>query len=67
MLCAERFGKTGGLFPLTPTLRPWEGERRSQSLYITWRASLVEALPTVLPRRGGEGRSEGEGDVRPTA
>jgi heptosyltransferase-3 len=54
---------------LTPALSPSAGERErcSPSLDHAWRAKFADALPTILPlpRRGGEGRGEGEAKARP--
>ena len=51
-------------FPLTPALSPSTGERepRTPAFRNTCRLSLADALAIILPlpRRGGEGRGEGQ-------
>ena len=65
--CSERSWRTDSLFPLTPALSPGEREYQGQSLDISRCVRLAEVLPTILPLPGGEGRGEGECNVRLTA
>ena len=59
------------LFPLTPALSPGERENRSQSLGKTTAESssattrITESERRLSPLPGGEGQSEGKGDVEP--
>ena len=63
----RRSGRKGGRFPLTPALSLGERENRALRRENSESARPTEALAVVPPLPKGEGRSEGEGDVRPIA
>ena len=52
--------QSDAVFPLTPALSLREREYRGQSLNISWRVRFADALATLLPLPGGEGRGDGE-------
>jgi superfamily I DNA/RNA helicase len=57
-------GKAGALFPLTPTLSLGEREHRPQRAEYSEHSGLSPEQPTALPLPKGEGRGEGEQNVR---